>query len=96
MKDESIMDCIILQRTLLILQKYTSISEEQRLDEMPIEQIGLDRLEWLEFVFDIEEVFEIEFPAKYWTNGFINEFKTVGNMIAIIEELDSEKKTKVA
>lgn len=88
------MDGTSLQRTLSTLQKYTSISEEQGLDEMPIEQIGLDRLAWLEFIFDIEEMLEIEFPAKFWINGFSNEFKTVGNMVAIIENLRTDDKTQ--
>ncbi len=64
-----------------------TIEPADRLDDL-----GLDSLNAVELIFDLEEQFGIEIP--YNANASKLEFETVGDVIGAIEDLVAKKKSQ--
>jgi acyl carrier protein len=62
----------------------TSLDLDQSLDEL-----GIDSLQVVEMIFDLEEKFDIEIPFN--ANSSASAFGTVGDIVAAIRGLVAEK-----
>ncbi len=78
----------------VLLSKYTHIQPEHMNNTLDISKIGLGRYGIIEFIYDLEDMFEFEFPAEFWIVGFKQQYKTIGNLTTIVENL-SDKNAKV-
>lgn len=85
------MNDTIKQQTLAMLVKHTGLNASELADDKPLDQIHIHEFIWLELLYEIEDTFEIEFPASVWLNGFSKEFKTVGNMLITVSDLYLKK-----
>lgn len=85
------MDKSIKQQTLALLMKHTQLNASELVDGKKLDQILIHDFVWLELLYDVEDTFEIEFPVSVWLNGFSKEFKTVGNMTQMVDELHQQK-----
>lgn len=52
-----------------------------------LEDLGLESLDSVEMVFDLEEKFDINIPYNANTNHPRTEFETVGDVLAVIQRL---------
>ncbi len=58
-----------------------------------LEDLGLESLDAVELIFDLEEKFDIEIPYNANTNNPRTEFETVADVVSAIEKLVAEKKS---
>jgi len=58
-----------------------------------LEDLGLQSLDAVEMIFDLEEKFDIEIPYNANTNNPRSEFDTVGDVVRVIEKLVAKKKS---
>jgi acyl carrier protein len=58
-----------------------------------LEDLGLESLDAVEMIFDLEEKFDIQIPYNANTNNPRTEFETVGDVIAAVEKLVAQKKS---
>lgn len=58
-----------------------------------LEDLGLESLDAVEMIFDLEEKFDIEVPYNANTNSSRTEFDTVGDVVSAIEKLVATKKS---
>jgi acyl carrier protein len=58
-----------------------------------LEDLGLESLDAVEMIFDLEEKFDIEIPYNANTSTPRTEFDTVGDVVKAIEQLVAEKKS---
>lgn len=74
------------------------ITKKKRVEKSPvelsdrIEALGIELLDAVEMIFDIEEKFDIEIPYNANTNSPRTEFDTVGDVVNAIEKLVAKKK----
>ena len=54
--------------------------------------LGLESLDAVEMIFDIEEKFDIQIPYNANTNNPRTEFETVGDVVKAVEALVAQKK----
>ena len=57
-----------------------------------LEELGLESLDAVEMIFDLEEKFDIEIPYNANINNPRTEFGTVGEVVNAIEKLVAKKK----
>jgi acyl carrier protein len=75
------------------------IAKKKRVDKPNVEltdrleDLGLESLDAVEMIFDIEEKFDISIPYNANTNNPRTEFDTVGDVVTAIEKLVAEKKS---
>jgi acyl carrier protein len=75
------------------------IAKKKRVDKPNVEltdrleDLGLESLDAVEMIFDIEEKFDISIPYNANTNNPRTEFDTVGDVVNAIEKLVAEKKS---
>ena len=75
------------------------IAKKKRVDKPTVEltdrleDLGLESLDAVEMIFDIEEKFDIEIPYNANTNNPRTEFKTVGDVVNAVGELVAQKKS---
>jgi acyl carrier protein len=75
------------------------IAKKKRVDKPNVEltdrleDLGLESLDAVEMIFDIEEKFDISIPYNANTNNPRTEFDTVGDVVKAIEKLVAEKKS---
>jgi len=75
------------------------IAKKKRVDKPNVEltdrleDLGLESLDAVEMIFDIEEKFDISIPYNANTNNPRTEFDTVGDIVKAIEKLVAEKKS---
>ena len=75
------------------------IAKKKRVDKPTVEMtdrledLGLESLDAVEMIFDIEEKFDISIPYNANTNNPRTEFDTVGDVVKAIEKLVAEKKS---
>jgi acyl carrier protein len=75
------------------------IAKKKRVDKPTVElsdrleALGLESLDAVEMIFDIEEKFDIEIPYNANTNNPRTEFDTVGDVVNAIEKLVAKKKS---
>jgi acyl carrier protein len=58
-----------------------------------LEDLGLESLDAVEMIFDLEEKFDIEIPYNANTSTPRTEFETVGAVVKAIEQLVAQKKS---
>jgi len=56
-----------------------------------LEALGLESLDAVEMIFDLEEKFDIEIPYNANTNNPRTEFDTVGDVVKSIQKLVDKK-----
>ena len=56
-----------------------------------LEDLGLESLDAVEMIFDLEEKFDIEIPYNANTNNPRAEFETVGDVVKLIQKLVDKK-----
>jgi acyl carrier protein len=75
------------------------IAKKKRVDKPTVElsdrleTLGLESLDAVEMIFDLEEKFDIEIPYNANTNNPRTEFDTVGDVVNAIEKLVAKKKS---
>jgi len=75
------------------------ITKKKRVDKPTVERtdrledLGLESLDAVEMIFDIEEKFDISIPYNANTNNPRTEFETVDDVVKAIEKLVAEKKS---
>jgi acyl carrier protein len=73
------------------------IAKKKRVDKPTVElsdrleDLGLESLDAVEMIFDLEEKFDIEIPYNANTNNPRNEFDTVGDVVKAIQKLVDKK-----
>ncbi len=65
-----------------------NVEMSDRLDEL-----GLESLDAVEMIFDLEETFDIQIPYNANTNNPRTEFETVGDVVRAVETLVAQKKS---
>ena len=74
------------------------IAKKKRVDKPNVElsdrleELGLESLDAVEMIFDLEEKFDIQIPYNANTNNPRTEFDTVGDVVSAIEKLVAKKK----
>lgn len=58
-----------------------------------LEDLGLESLDAVEMIFDLEEKFDISIPYNANTNNPRTEFDTVADVVKAIEKLVAEQKS---
>ena len=75
------------------------IAKKKRVDKPNVElsdrldDLGLESLDSVEMIFDLEEKFDVEIPYNANTNNPRTEFDTVGDVVSAIEKLVAKKKS---
>jgi acyl carrier protein len=75
------------------------IAKKKRVDKPNVEltdrleDLGLESLDAVEMIFDLEEKFDISIPYNANTNNPRTEFDTVDDVVKAIEKLVAEKKS---
>jgi acyl carrier protein len=75
------------------------IANKKRVDKPAVElsdrleDLGLESLDAVEMIFDLEEKFDIQIPYNANTNNPRTEFDTVGDVVRAIENLVAKKKS---
>jgi acyl carrier protein len=73
------------------------IAKKKRVDKPTVElsdrleDLGLESLDSVEMIFDLEEKFDIEIPYNANTNNPLNKFDTVGDVVKAIQKLVDKK-----
>ena len=74
------------------------VAKKKRVDKRNVElsdrleELGLESLDAVEMIFDLEEKFDIQIPYNANTNNPRTEFDTVGDVVSAIEKLVAKKK----
>jgi acyl carrier protein len=58
-----------------------------------LEDLGLESLDAVEMIFDLEEKFDIQIPYNANTNNPRIEFETVADVVKAVENLVAQKKS---
>jgi acyl carrier protein len=58
-----------------------------------LEALGLESLDAVEMIFDLEEKFDIQIPYNANTNNPRTEFETVGDVVNAVQQLVDQKKS---
>ncbi len=75
------------------------IAKKKRVDKPAVElsdkllDLGLESLDAVEMIFDLEEKFDVQIPYNANTNNPRTEFETVGDVVAAVEKLIAQKKS---
>jgi acyl carrier protein len=72
-----------------ILQAKMKIRRSEVNDSDWLDELGIDSLEAVEMIFELEERFNIEIPVN--ANNSETVFKTVADVIRVVEELVTSK-----
>jgi acyl carrier protein len=74
------------------------IAKKKRVEKAPVElsdrlqDLGLESLDAVEMIFDLEEKFDVQIPYNANTNNPRTEFETVGDVVKAVQNLIAEKK----
>ena len=80
----------VAQDVMAIIKKKVRVERDQIAMEDKLTDLGLESLDALELVFDIEEKFNIEIPVNA-NDANIGGFQTVGDVVRAVEKLVAEK-----
>jgi acyl carrier protein len=58
-----------------------------------LEDLGLESLDAVEMIFDLEEKFDVQIPYNANVNNARTEFETVGDVVKAVQKLVDEKKS---
>jgi len=79
---------------IAIIAKKVRVENHPRVERSDrLEELGLESLDAVEMIFDLEEKFDIQIPYNANTNNPRTEFDTVGDVINAIEKLVANKKS---
>lgn len=78
-----------------LLSNKTHTPYQQLMDMSEINRLNLNDNEYLELVYDLEDKYEIEFPAQFWKSGFENQFNTIRDIVSEVERLIQKKNNNV-
>jgi acyl carrier protein len=73
------------------------IAKKKRVDKPTVElsdkllDLGLESLDAVEMIFDLEEKFDVQIPYNANTNNPRTEFETVSDVVAAVEKLVAQK-----
>jgi acyl carrier protein len=56
-----------------------------------LEDLGLESLDAVEMIFDLEEKFDVQIPYNANTNNPRTEYDTVGDVVAAVKKLVAQK-----
>lgn len=74
-----------------IIAKYAPKLEGELSSDTLLESIGIESMEVVESIFDLEEEFDITIPNPGESNELDTAFKTVGDIVAAVRKLIDEK-----
>ena len=77
----------VLDRVQTLLQEHFSLSPEQAAPDQTLEQLGIESLEAVEFLFKLEEEFKISLSEERAV------FATVGDIVSIVEKTLAAQRT---
>jgi acyl carrier protein len=77
----------VLDRVQTLLQEHFSLSPEQTAPDQTLEQLGIESLEAVEFLFKLEEEFKISLSEERAV------FATVGDIVSIVESTLAAQRT---
>jgi acyl carrier protein len=77
----------VLDRVQTLLQEHFSLSPEQTAPDRTLEQLGIESLEAVEFLFKLEEEFKISLSEERAV------FATVGDIVSIVEKTLAAQRT---
>lgn len=75
------------------------IARKKRVDKPTVElsdrlvDLGLESLDAVEMIFDLEEKFDVQIPYNANTANVRTEFETVGDVVAAVEKLVAQNKS---
>lgn len=79
-----------LQKVQKIFASKFSLAEERVIPEASLESLGLDSLDAIEVMFDIEDEFQIRIPQDRRENEV--KIKTVQDILGVIDRLVAEQR----
>jgi acyl carrier protein len=77
----------VLDRVQTLLQEHFSLSPAQTGPDQTLEQLGIESLEAVEFLFKLEEEFKISLSEERAV------FATVGDIVSIVEKTLAAQRT---
>ncbi|MBZ0255065.1 acyl carrier protein [bacterium] len=77
----------IRQKVEALFSQHSLYPQTYLCDNIVVKSLGLKERQYIEIAFDIEDQFNIEFPVAFWEDQFEGNFKTIGEVIALVEEL---------
>ncbi len=80
-----------LQKLQMILVKKYSLAENSVTPEASLESLGLDSLDAIETLFDVEDVFDIRVPQDRGANS--KKLTTVQDILDLIDGLVAEQRS---
>ncbi len=83
-----------IQKTIIdILCKYIDeeVDESQVTPEASFEALGIDSMDVVEIIFDLEETFDIDIPDPGEIEGMDNSFSTVQDLLTIANTIIAQK-----
>jgi acyl carrier protein len=58
-----------------------------------LEDLGIESLDAMEMIFDLEEKFDIQIPYNANSNNARNDFRTVGDVVTAVQHLVAQTKS---
>lgn len=80
----------VAQDVMAIIKKKIRVERDQIAMEDKLRDLGLESLDALELVFDIEEKFDVEIPVNA-NEANIGGFETVADVVREVEKLVAKK-----
>lgn len=80
----------VAQDVMAIIQKKIRVERDQITMDDKLRDLGLESLDALELVFDIEEKFDVEIPVNA-NEANIGGFETVADIVREVEKLVAKK-----
>lgn len=77
----------IKQEVKTVLSKHTKMPVQDMPDQLPLEQTQIDSLGVMELMFDLEDAFDVEIPEPASMEERKNQFRTIGDVVALVESL---------
>ena len=82
----------INQKVKTVLSKHTKMSIQEMPDNLLLDQTRIDSLGVMELMFDLEDAFDVEIPESGSMKERKNRFRTIGDVVALMESLVQKQK----
>jgi acyl carrier protein len=83
-----------LDKVIALLVKQTGKDESMLNAETPLETLGIDSFDFIEFMFLVEDEFGIEIEINY--NDVAGRMRTIGDVVASVEAVMGKKTAPAA
>ncbi len=83
-----------LDKVIALLIKQTGKDASTLNADTPLETLGIDSFDFIEFMFLVEDEFGIEIDVNY--NDVASRLKTIGDVVASVENVMSKKPAQAA